>query len=615
MDTFLLEQTELTRRQMEHLHEQKRHLRLRYFGDRLRIGLQLLGIVFGLAIAAALSAMVWQAHEDHGLVVEAFSVPPDLAQRGLTGQVLATRLLDRLAQMQTKTVSARPASTYANDWGGDIKVEFPETGVSIGELDRALRSWLGHETRITGEVVRTSVGLEFSARAGADPGPTFQGADADLDRLVQQGAEAVYARTQPYRYANYLIQNGRVDEGQAAFASLAEYGSEEDRVWAQVGWGVSLLFQKGQAAAALDKGDMAFRLNPDLVIAPELAATAAWMLRRDEVELVRLAQAEQLLKAGRALGVRADDPQRGLPVIEPTKAYLLANYQGAAAGLALLKRAPSLSGFASAFNLPAFRMWCLALDHDAAPVRRFLDETPRALASLVFQVDPSWARVALDEDIEDWAAAARDAEVEEAAVSLAEPLYADATRRHFWPERAYAYARLGRQGDADALIGLTPLDCDACLRTRGKIAGAAHDWAKADRWFAAAVRQAPSIPLAYADWGRSLLDRGDAVGAIAKLSQAHRKGPHFADPLEFWGEALMKKGDFADAVKKFREADTYAPRWGKNHLHWGEALMLWGRHAEARAQFEAADGIDLSKPDRAALKVLLARTASGPLHG
>ena len=94
-------------------------------------------------------------------------------------------------------------------------------------------------------------------------------------------------------------------------------------------------------------------------------------------------------------------------------------------------------------------------------------------------------------------------------------------------------------------------------------------------------RQAPEIPFWDADWGQTLLDKGDADGAIAKLSQAHRKGPHFADPLELWGEALM----------------------------------LSGRNAEARAQYVAANGMDLSKPDRAALIVLLARTASGALHG
>jgi hypothetical protein len=43
--------------------------------------------------------------------------------------------------------------------------------------------------------------------------------------------------------------------------------------------------------------------------------------------------------------------------------------------------------------------------------------------------------------------------------------------------------------------------------------------------------------------------------------------------------------------------------------------MLSSRYAEARRQFEVANGLVLSKPDRAALDVLLARTATGPLHG
>ena len=76
----------------------------------------------------------------------------------------------------------------------------------------------------------------------------------------------------------------------------------------------------------------------------------------------------------------------------------------------------------------------------------------------------------------------------------------------------------------------------------------------------------------------------------------------------------MSKGDFRAAAAKLAEAGDAAPRWGRNRLLWGEALMLSGRYGEARAQFRIADGLDLSGPDRAALDVLLARTASGPLH-
>ena len=42
-------------------------------------------------------------------------------------------MLDKLIAMQNGTGSVRPAQSYANNWGDDLKVEIPETGVSIGE--------------------------------------------------------------------------------------------------------------------------------------------------------------------------------------------------------------------------------------------------------------------------------------------------------------------------------------------------------------------------------------------------------------------------------------------------------------------------------------------------
>ena len=127
------------------------------------------------------------------------------------------------------------------------------------------------------------------------------------------------------------------------------------------------------------------------------------------------------------------------------------------------------------------------------------------------------------------------------------------------------------------------------------------------------MRLAPSLPFAYVEWGRLRLAHGDPAGAIAKAAQALKAGPDYADASELWGDALMAQGDDAGAVTRFAAADKDAPRWGRNHLDWGEALMLSGRYAEARTQFEAARGLDLSNPDRAALVVLLDRTAKGPL--
>jgi tetratricopeptide (TPR) repeat protein len=168
------------------------------------------------------------------------------------------------------------------------------------------------------------------------------------------------------------------------------------------------------------------------------------------------------------------------------------------------------------------------------------------------------------------------------------PIYGLMQQVLSWPLEALALAHTGDVAGAQALIGRTPLDCYPCLRVRGQVAAQARDWPAAERWFAEAVRQAPSPPQAYAEWARARLDRGDTDGAIALAKQAQAKAPRFADPLEVWGEALMAKGDFAGAAGRFADADKLAPHWAANHLRWSQALAKLGKVDEARAQRDAA---------------------------
>ena len=81
--------------------------------------------------------VVQQAAQADGLRVEPFSVPPDLAANGLTGQVVAARLIDRLSELQSQTNTGRPPRyAYSVRWGDKtIKLEIPETGVSLEDMD------------------------------------------------------------------------------------------------------------------------------------------------------------------------------------------------------------------------------------------------------------------------------------------------------------------------------------------------------------------------------------------------------------------------------------------------------------------------------------------------
>lgn len=69
------------------------------------------------------------------------------------------------------------------------------------------------------------------------------------------------------------------------------------------------------------------------------------------------------------------------------------------------------------------------------------------------------------------------------------------------------------------------------------------------------------MPAGYYSWGVALAKHGDLDGAAEKLEAAHRKGPHWADPLKAWGDVLVKQGHGKEALAKYDEALQYAPRW------------------------------------------------------
>jgi tetratricopeptide (TPR) repeat protein len=169
------------------------------------------------------------------------------------------------------------------------------------------------------------------------------------------------------------------------------------------------------------------------------------------------------------------------------------------------------------------------------------------------------------------------------------------------PRLALAKAKTGDLAAAERLIATTPADCHDCIRARGQIASEAKQWARADFWFARAVADAPSIPFAHEEWGRSLLARGKPDEAVAQFTLANTKGPKFADALEGWGEALMAQNQSHLALAKFQQAAQYAPNWGRLYLKWGQSLAYAGKPDDAKAKFAHAATLDLTPSEKAEL--------------
>ncbi|HTQ15349.1 MAG TPA: hypothetical protein VMH86_15870 [Rhizomicrobium sp.] len=607
-DRFLDEQTRVAAAQAELIRLQaedfradervrRRTLRLEHSSAAMKLAFEVAVALIVLLLVVIVGSALWSAAHDDGLVIEAFSVPPDMAGRGLTGDVVASHLLDKLAQLQAQTGSNRAASSYANNWGSDIKVQIPDTGISIGQAYQYLAQWLGHRTYISGEVFREPGGaISVTARVGADASPAFTGPESDFDTLLQKAAESVYRKTQPYRYAVYLSNNGREKEAEAAYRGLILDGSPEDRAWAYIG--LSTIYQ-----AHGDIGDEILMLRKALDVIPNFPMSYInWSSEEDALQHDQEAYDIQktlagIVRAGNASGMDARALAIQRAQLEGSLAGAVDDFQAQLGQNRAVEKLPEYAGQVE--NTRESDILINAFLHDGAGVRAALASVrPRTgLGGINFEATTMLANFQMDRLD---AAQTEDAAV---TVTLAQlgKLGALFVHRAMWPVMANIEALKGDTGAADALIARTPLDCDLCVRTRGRIAAIERRWDAAAYWFSMVSARSPAIPNADCDWGAMLLAKGDAPGAIARFESAHAKGPRWADPLEGWGEGLMMQKRSDLALAKFAEADKYAPNWGRLHLKWGEALLWSGDKAGARAQFAAAATLALTPSETSEL--------------
>ncbi|HEY3778052.1 MAG TPA: hypothetical protein VGL35_08330 [Rhizomicrobium sp.] len=596
---FLREQKALIAEQRAQLRDQDKRTRLGIVDQRFSIALKAMTVLVGLALATGLALMVWNDAGSGGLVIEPFSVPPELATRGLTGQVVASHILDRLAVMQTQTHSQRAPQSYANYWRDDIKVEIPDTGVSLGELDRFLREKLGHPTHVTGEVVQAPSSIGLTARAGGSGSATVSGPNADFDRLNQQIADSVYRLTQPYLYGVYLSENGRDAEAKSVFMQLAKHGSSTERGWGYLGWSNAAELTNGEfARLALLRQAAAYA--PALFLPHQNIALIEDALSRPQDSIRESRIAMSVLSSPDYGGISADIARLSLRRLQGIVALNLGAFHDASPIVGSVNDSRS---FTSIFSTTALFARSEVGEHNLAAARVAVSEAKQGLGwvnSDVAQLDDEWARMLIDTEARNWPGVLRDERAMAPIFARNPGLHSLAFAREM-PWVAYAEAHLGNMGRADAAISATPGNCYVCLLMRGRIREVEGKRLQAEWWFARALSWQPSIPFAESDWGAMLLAKRDYDGAIAKFAAAHAKGPHFADPLEMWGEALMQKNRSDLALAKFAEANTYAPNWGRLHLEWGKALSYLGKMGDAQNQFAIASHLDLSQEDSVAL--------------
>jgi tetratricopeptide (TPR) repeat protein len=579
-------------------------VRVRHVSDVLKLGFELAVAFIGIVLAIGVAALIWQATQADGLVIETFNVPPSMVQKGLTGQVVASKLLDRLTIMQSETQSSRSPSSFSNDWTNDIKVEIPDTGVSLGEVVRFLNDALGHQMHLSGEMYESGKGAALTIRLDNDPGETFTSADGNLDKLMQRAAEAVFARAQPYRYSVYLNERGDISKALAADKTLAETGAPSERAWASVGLGNALqrMGRFEEARRAVLRGIQA---DPGVALPHLILANVEGAMSHEEAALTAARE--------------ADRQMRGKAGQQFTPIWRTLGEAGAKNGMFELTgdfRAAAGTAAAAWWLQPVYslteRAQDLARAHDPVAAAALLSRLTRQQTEDAGSIGASagtipFTRAEIAVAREDWPGAARELkQAETEARDEAQSTHGDVSDRDMreigaGPDLAVVLARLGDGAGADAVLKTLPADCDVCLRAHGRVEALRKHWSAAAHWFAIVSARSPEVPFADDDWGAMLLEKGDYDGAIAKFASAHKKGPHYADPLEYWGEALIARNRSDLALAKFEEAAKYAPNWGRLHLKWAEALLWSGDKAGAQKQFVFARRLDLDSAERAEL--------------
>lgn len=579
---------------------QIRNERLEHRNKQAMIAFRSVLTLAALAVILGFAWMLKNARSDRGLVIEALSVPPDLAARGLTGEAMASNLADKLADIDRTARSFRSPQTMTVNWGNDVKIQIPETGVSIGELDAFLRRALGHQTTIGGALFRTPQRLRLTVRAGGTGAVEQTGTDANLEAMIQTAAEGVFAKTQAYRFSKYLEFKGRTDEAMTVARDIIRTDDDpKERAWA---WAqVSNLLIMTDTRAAVAAAYRGIEEDPANALSYLNGCIAAGHLSHE-------GEQKRLCDTASRLG---SDPAGGLSDIGINTSRSNQAFSPAEAGdfgLALKRfdalRGPVYPGLREARDVNRASL-SLAL-HDVPASRRLAGNlTDRATAATYSAsagiILPQYDDAMEVGDYDRAALSARDVIIFLKSNPETPHLSALLTERTMRPKLAGALALGGNIEEARAIAATLPLDCGNCLMTRSIVAGAAGDFAEARRWNSQAVRIGINPLFARDQLAKIALRNRRWAEALAEADGAVALGPNYADAHKARGDALRRLGRFDEAVEAYRRAGALAPQWGRLRIDWGMAELGAGHSDKARSRFYEASRLFLSARDRLVL--------------
>ncbi len=176
---------------------QRAQLRAQHRHERLSMIYQAVLSAVAVAVLGTIVYAIYTAATDHSVVVNQFQVPPAFVDEGNDGTVVASEFLDQLHILQASARSTPGARALQGAWANNIQLQIPQVHVSLGDIQRTLHSWLGHQIEINGEVVIHGKQIALTVRGTGIAARTYTGDPTDLQNLLSYAAEYVYVQAEP----------------------------------------------------------------------------------------------------------------------------------------------------------------------------------------------------------------------------------------------------------------------------------------------------------------------------------------------------------------------------------------------------------------------------------
>ncbi|MCP9796528.1 M48 family metallopeptidase [Cyanobium sp. Lug-B] len=527
---------------------------LQRISQRLRIVSQACIAVLACLLGISVLVLVVEAMRSRAIVIKEFSTPPRLADRGLSGRVVASSLLDELTLLQSSTRSRLEKRKVSDAWTNQIELELPSTGISIQDLENLLRQRLGHDLTVSGDLVQSSNGaLILTVRGETIPAQSFNNDNNDIKKLTRDAAEYIFEHTQPSLYVSSLIAKGE-SEAAVAFSERAfPSTSEADRPYLLNQWANALqnigqpakdsLFLYGKALALKkDFGNVHNNIMLTTVVMgreqeaweygkKHLQRQGGRATTRKELGSGQWNQLTWNLQAWRA--VLADDALQ---------------YQGIGSGNQL--RHPVIA-------LIDTRL------HDLDGARFHLSLGAGTSSDSTIKARSHFVQGRIAALTGNTTLALREMESFKSEYESKGTVSANMPGYLCWV--ALAQEEAGRPREADQTLRQAGRYVN-CLRFKGDILDRRGDWVNAQLAYAESVRMAPDLPAGYYSWGAALARHGQTKAAMEKLAAAAKRGPGWADPLKAWGDCLASQGQWKAALKKYQAASRLAPEWASLKL-------------------------------------------------